>query len=94
MRPTPIPIPLVAVAVLLVLPQLVHVFLWSIARLGVRPPLPWMRAHEQQLLLHSGQLRPGWVAQVVWAYGELVPPAPYAKMFYRPSRQLMRRLLR
>jgi hypothetical protein len=74
--------------------QLAHVALSSLASMGVRPPLRWMRAYERHLASHIGRMEPKLIAQVVWAYGHLVPPPPYAKMYYRPPRELLKLLLR
>ncbi|GIL83583.1 hypothetical protein Vretimale_10386 [Volvox reticuliferus] len=75
-------------------PKSLPLLLWSLARIRLRPASRWMVSYTRIVQTHVRQYDMRQVAQLAWAYGQLMPAAPYSKLFYRPPRGLVRCLLR
>ncbi|GLI64380.1 hypothetical protein VaNZ11_007646 [Volvox africanus] len=75
-------------------PKSLPLMLWSLARIRLRPATRWMVSYTRIVQAYVRLYDMRQVAQLVWAYGQLTPAAPYSKLYYRPPRRLVRCLLR
>ncbi|KAG2442013.1 hypothetical protein HYH02_009805 [Chlamydomonas schloesseri] len=75
-------------------PASLPLLLWSLARMRLRPPSQWLAEYSRIVQQHVLSYDMRQVAQLVWSYGQLVPQAPYSKMYFRPPRSLVQTLLR
>ncbi|KAG2494130.1 hypothetical protein HYH03_007768 [Edaphochlamys debaryana] len=66
-------------------------FLWAAARLGLRPPEPWMAAFVEESFTQLPRCSPQHLANLVWAFAKIGrrPPEPWMDRFFLESRPLL-----
>ncbi len=74
--------------------QHLPLLLQGLACIRLRPHPAWMVSYSRLVRQHLYTYGPAQLAQLVWSYGQLTPAPPYARLYFRPPKQLVRELLR
>ncbi|GIL58675.1 hypothetical protein Vafri_13671 [Volvox africanus] len=65
--------------------------IWSLARLQLRPPEPWMAAFVEESFTQLPRFTPQHLANTIWGFARLsrCPPEPWMDRFFLESRPLL-----